>query len=176
MTHTPRADALEHIAATLGALRLLVGRRVLGRMALTSVAPTLDLSDLDVLGLMPAQDGTMRGMACAPDMPVGEVSVGDVARLLRIDPSRASRLVADLVAQGFLARAVAQGDARRAVLRRTAAGDGVFAEIRRVKQDVINEIMGDWPDARTAMFANDFALFTSRLEARLGASDPARDA
>ena len=98
-----------------------------------------------------------------------ERCVGDIARHLRIDPSRASRLVAGLVEQGFLVRTVAQGDARRAVLQRSPTGDRIFAEIRRVKVELIREIVGDWPEDRLVTFAEGLEEFTSALEARIRA-------
>lgn len=153
---------VEMISGALGRLRMMIGRRVLGRLALANVAPTLDLSDLDVLGLVPGADGKLRDPA-----GIAPVSVGDIARLLRIDPSRASRLVAGLVQQGYLQRQVAQDDARRAVLQRSDKGDRIFAEIQRVKLEAIRDIVGDWPDEDLASFADQFDRFITAWEARL---------
>ncbi|MFG6081848.1 MarR family winged helix-turn-helix transcriptional regulator [Paracoccus litorisediminis] len=158
MAGSDRQAGIDRISSAMGRFRVLIGRRVISRMALSNVAPALDLSDLDVLVLVPAAEA-------------GEgVSVGDIARQLRIDPSRASRLVAGLVEQGFLIRAVAQSDARRAVLLRSATGDRIFAEIRRVKNELIREIVGDWPEDKLSAFAESFDSFTTALDARLGAN------
>ncbi len=54
----------------------------------------------------------------APEDP----TVGLVAEEMGVDSSRASRIVADLVAQNLAERAVAQNDAPKTVLRLTAQG------------------------------------------------------
>ncbi|RWR09003.1 MarR family transcriptional regulator [Sinirhodobacter populi] len=150
-----REQEIARISDAMGRLRVLIGRRVIGRRVLDRVAPMLDLSDLDVLGLVPAQDGGE------------EVSVGDIARVLRIHPSRASRLVAELVEKGFLLRAVSQRDARRAVLLRSDSGNRICTEIRQMKREVIGEIVGDWPEADLADFARAFETFILSWEERL---------
>ena len=157
-----KQEGLDRISAAMGRFRVLIGRRVIGRLALANVAPSLDISDLDALTLVPAQPGRDD-----PRHVEGEVSVGDIARQLRVDPSRASRLVAGLVEQGYLIRAVSQEDARRAVLQRTEAGDRIFSEIRRVKLDMIAEILAEWPEERVTAFAEGFEAFTLALEGRM---------
>ncbi|MEI4485313.1 MarR family winged helix-turn-helix transcriptional regulator [Frigidibacter sp. MR17.14] len=152
-----REALTDDISATMGRLRLLIGRRLIGRAALANVAPGLELSVLDVLGLVPPA-GAGEG---------NEVTVGDVARGLRVDPSRASRLVSDLVDKGLLCRAASQADARRSVLHRTEFAERLVAEIRRVKHEVISEITADWAPDEVAAFATLFARFTERWEQRL---------
>src|SRR4051794_33949245 len=49
-------------------------------------------------------------------------SVGEVARLLGVDPSRASRQVARAVQKGLLRRRAEQGDGRKVALQITASG------------------------------------------------------
>ncbi|MEI4471849.1 MarR family winged helix-turn-helix transcriptional regulator [Frigidibacter sp. MR17.24] len=162
----PPRDALtEEISATLGQLRLLIGRRLLGRVAVATVAPGLELSALDVLNLVPPEDA-------AGDTTVAEVTVGDVARGLRVDPSRASRLVADLVDKGLLSRAVSQADARRSILYRTAFAERIVAEIRRLKHEVIAEITADWQPDEVTVFADLFARFVAGWDCRLAGRDP----
>ncbi|WP_170295029.1 MarR family winged helix-turn-helix transcriptional regulator [Paracoccus aestuariivivens] len=148
---------IAQISAAMARFRVLIGRRVISRLALRNVAPTLDVSDLDVLMLIPS----------SANKAAAEVSVGDIARHLHIDPSRASRLAAAMVEQGFLIRAVSQRDARRAVLQRSATGDEIFVEIRRVKTELIREIVGDWPEERVSAFAESFEDFTTALEQKL---------
>ena len=43
----------------------------------------------------------------------------------------------------------------------------VFAEIQRVKCQLISEIVGDWPAARRDAFAEDFERFVLGFEARM---------
>ena len=159
-------DDLDRISQAIGRMRVMIGRRVLGRLALANVAPTLDLSDLDVLGSVPGKvlrSGETEGAPAA--------SVGGIARRLRIDPSRASRLVAALVDAGYLQREVAQEDGRRAVLRRSDSGDRIFAEIQRVKHDSIRQITSSWSAGEVAGFARALDLFTREWDAITGTAD-----
>ncbi len=143
---------LMRISTTLGQMRMLVGRRLIGRMALENVAPELDLSDLDVLGLVPR------------DAPEGTgFAIGDVARAMRVDPSRASRIVTSLTERGFLRRVSDQSDARRTMLCRTPEGDRIFAEIRRIKLDVLAEVLADWTAEERAVFGVLFERFVGGL-------------
>jgi DNA-binding MarR family transcriptional regulator len=156
MDEAQRGEGIARISATMGRFRVLIGRRVISRLALHDAAPMLDVSDLDALRLVPSQQGTEHA----------EVSVGDIARNLRIDPSRASRLAAGLVQKGFLLRAISQQDGRRAVLLRSKSGDRIFAEVQQVKHEVIAEIVHDWPAARLSGFAEDFERFVLGFETR----------
>lgn len=147
---------LMRISATLGQMRMLIGRRLIGRMALENVAPELDLSDLDVLGLVPR------------DAPEGTgFAIGDVARAMRVDPSRASRIVTSLTERGFLRRVSDQTDARRTMLCRTPEGDRIFAEIRRLKLEILTEILSDWTGPELATFSQLFERFVGALGQQL---------
>ena len=113
-THKREADNqsyhedIVHIGQVMTRMRLLVGRRLIGRLAVQNVAPGLELSHLDVL------DAVRRAETS------GEVTVGAIAEILRIDPSRASRIVAEMVTRGVLRRKASQADARRIVVAITA--------------------------------------------------------
>lgn len=147
---------LMRISAALGQMRMLVGRRLIGRMALENVAPDLDLSDLDVLGLVPR------------DAPEGTgFAIGDVARAMRVDPSRASRIVTSLTERGFLRRVSDPEDARRTILCRTPEGDRIFAEIRRIKLEVLTEILADWSAEEMATFGVLFERFVGAFDQQL---------
>jgi hypothetical protein len=67
----------------------------------------LDIARLDVLTAILAPGGEFESEADEEPM------VGTIASRLGIDPSRASRLVSDLIASGYARRAVSQRDARR---------------------------------------------------------------
>ena len=149
-----QSGRIDQISAVMGRMRVLIGRRVISRLAMAELGPILDLSDLDVLEMVPGP-GSER-----------EVSVGDIARQMRIDPSRASRLVAGLVERGYLLRAVAQQDARRAVLLRSEQAERVLTEIHRVKRQLIADIVSDWPAEEIGQFADGFETFIAALERR----------
>lgn len=146
----PADNDVDAIADTLGRMRLLIGRRVIGRAAIAQAAPGLDISFLDALS------GVRRAE--------GEVTVGTVAELLRVDPSRGSRIVAELVERGLLRRAVSQEDGRRSVLALTDAGSAVLDHTARVKMALVREVVDGWDEEDLQRFAELFDRFTARFE------------
>lgn len=79
----------------------------------------------------------------------GETTVGSVAEQLGIDPSAASRLVADLISHGQLERLASQQDGRRTVLRLTHAGVAMRDRYRRQHRQAFEHITRDWlPEER----------------------------
>jgi DNA-binding MarR family transcriptional regulator len=148
------AKDVSRISDTLTRMRLLMGRRIIGRIAIANVAPELDLSHLDVLDVMRRidRDG-------------GEVTVGAVAEMMRIDPSRGSRVVADLVSRGVLQRAASQADGRRSVIERTALGDRLLQEIRAVKKSLLAKVLENWEPAEVDAFSVLFERFMDDFEA-----------
>jgi DNA-binding MarR family transcriptional regulator len=96
-----------------------------------SVAPGLELSHLDVLDAI--------RMAQPP--------------ALRIDPSRASRVVADMVGRNVLRREASQADARRIVVVMTPLGQRLLSEVKAQKLSIVSEIVADWPKEDVDAFA-----------------------
>jgi DNA-binding MarR family transcriptional regulator len=141
------------IGRSMGRWRLMVGRRVLARLAIDNVAPGLEITHLDVL------DAVWRARE------EGEVTVGTIAEMMRIDPSRASRIVADMVARGALRRKASQADARRIVVVMTDLGNTLIEEIKAVKRGVIETILADWPEEDVGTFAHLFDRFVGDFEA-----------
>ncbi|MGE7368518.1 MarR family winged helix-turn-helix transcriptional regulator [Neorhizobium sp. NPDC001467] len=150
---TRHDDAILEIGQTLTRMRFLIGRRIVGRIAIANIAPGLELTDLDVLDVSRriAQSG-------------GEVTVGAIAEAMRIDPSRGSRLVADLVARGILRRDASQEDGRRSLIAPTALGERLLGEIRTVKHGLIAQMTAQWSDADRKAFAQLFARFVDGFE------------
>jgi len=140
------------ISQSMGRWRLLVGRRVLARLAIENVAPGLEITHLDVL------DAVWRAA------PEGEVTVGTIAEMMRIDPSRASRIVADMVARGALRREASQADARRIIVVMTDLGNTLMREVKAVKRGVIESILADWPEDDVTAFAGLFDRFVTSFE------------
>lgn len=145
-------EALLRIGQAMTRMRLLTGRRMIGRLAIQSVAPGLELSHLDVL------DVVRRAEAA------GEVTVGTIAEMLRIDPSRASRIVADMVARGVLRRKASQADARRIVVVLTALGQRLLSEIQAQKHSVIDSIFADWTQQDIEHFSVLFDRYVTNYE------------
>ncbi|KQS83863.1 MULTISPECIES: MarR family winged helix-turn-helix transcriptional regulator [unclassified Rhizobium] len=141
------------IGRSMGRWRLMVGRRVLARLAIDNVAPGLEITHLDVL------DAVWRARG------EGEVTVGTIAEIMRIDPSRASRIVADMVTRGALKREASQADARRIIVVMTELGTRLIGEIKAVKRGVIESILADWPEEDVGAFAHLFDRFVGDFEA-----------
>ncbi|MDQ0317958.1 DNA-binding MarR family transcriptional regulator [Pararhizobium capsulatum DSM 1112] len=150
-TRDPQTDR-DRISGALTRMRMLIGRRVIARLALDSVAPGLEISHVDVLDVVRrADDGQ-------------EVTVGIIAEKLRIDPSRASRIVSEMVTRGVLRREASQADARRIVLVVTEIGARLVAEMHRVKQAIIADIVADWSEEEIEIFSHLFDRFTASFE------------
>lgn len=140
------------IGQVMTRMRLMTGRRMIGRLAIQNVAPGLELSHLDVL------DAIRRAEVS------GEVTVGAVADILRIDPSRASRIVAEMVTRGVLRRKASQADARRIVVVLTALGQRLLMEIQAQKRTLIDDIIADWSKDDVETFARLFDQFIGGFE------------
>jgi DNA-binding MarR family transcriptional regulator len=148
----PAGEDILRIGEVMTRMRLMTGRRMIGRLAIQNVAPGLELSNLDVL------DAVRRAEAS------GEVTVGTIAEVLRIDPSRASRIVADMVSRGVLRRKASQADARRIVVVLTALGQRLLTEIQAQKISVIEGIVTDWSAEEIEAFSKLFNKFVGGFE------------
>ncbi|MGD9619244.1 MAG: MarR family winged helix-turn-helix transcriptional regulator [Mycolicibacterium sp.] len=74
-------------------------------------------------------------------------SIRDVAEFLAVDHSTASRAVATVVAADMLKKTSSPEDQRRCVLVLTDVGKKALAVVTERRQDLIAEIIADWPDA-----------------------------
>lgn len=115
---------------------------------------------------------------CGAGRPAAGATVGLVAEEMGVDPSRASRIVGELVARGFLRREAAQDDARRSVLSLTAAGRDELGAFQTAKWQMLARVLRDWPAAQVADFARMIDLYTRGVQEALDemaapAPDPA---
>lgn len=140
------------IGRVMTRMRLMTGRRMIGRLAIQNVSPGLELSHLDVLDAVRRAD------------VAGEVTVGAIADVMRIDPSRASRIVAEMVSRGVLRRKASQADARRIVVVLTALGQRLVAEIQAQKLSLIKGIVADWSPDDIEAFSRLFDQFIGGFE------------
>ena len=147
---TEAAADIAHISEVMGRMRLLIGRRVISRTLVDSLAPSLEISHLDALRAMSRIEG--------------EVTVGAIADVMRLDPSRGSRLVAELVAQGLLRRAASQADGRRSIVVRTELGDQLMAEVNATKRQLLASMLDGWSEEELSVFAVLFDKFVSKFE------------
>ena len=144
-------DLIE-IGQTMTRMRLLIGRRFIGRMALKRLNPAVELSDIDAIGVLKRMSQHK------------EVTIGAIAEHMRIDPSRSSRIVADLVRQGYLERAASQEDGRRSIIKLTPLGSALMTELEEVKRETVAEATRGWTAEEVATFSKLYGRFTSGLE------------
>lgn len=147
---TEAAADIAHISEVMGRMRLLIGRRVISRTLVDNLAPSLEISHLDALRAMNRIDG--------------EVTVGAIADVMRLDPSRGSRLVAELVAQGLLRRDASQADGRRSIVVRTELGDQLMTEVDATKRRLLASMLDGWSEEELSVFAVLFDKFVSKFE------------
>ncbi len=147
------SDEVMNISHTMTRMRLMIGRRVIGRMAIAKLAPGLDLSHIDVLDIVHRAETA--------------ATVGAIADAMRLDPSRGSRVVAEMVGRGLLKREASQEDGRRSVIDITPLGYSILEEMRSAKISIIRDVVSDWPDEDVADFAKLFDRFIGRFEKRL---------
>lgn len=106
-------------------------------------------------------------VAMGPEEPDQEITVGVVAERLAIDPSTASRLVAETMNAGYLVRVPSQIDSRRAALELTEAGRELVELAHHYQRTVFEQVTGDWPADERQEFARLLIKFvTSFSEAR----------
>lgn len=148
------ADAVAAIDAVMARLRRSVMRRDYGRQLMAAVSPDLDVVHLDVIS------------AVAHNTPPGggardEVTVGLIAERLGIDPSRASRISAEVVERGYVRRVASQLDARRICLELTPKGQRFVDAVRQNKLDLLANSLAQWNEADLVNFAVLFDRFSS---------------
>lgn len=147
------AQAVAAIDVMMAKFRRNILRRDFGRRVLAKVDPSLDISHFDVIG----------AIAYNPnwgDSNGEEVTVGLIADRLAIDPSRASRVVAEVVDRGYARRVASQSDARRICLELTRKGNRFVEAVRVSKWNVFARALGQWNDADLITFARLLERFT----------------
>ena len=155
------AEAVIEIDRIMAHIRKSMTRREMGRMAINELKLELDPADLDILSVLEA---------CAGE--ANEATVGLVAEKLSIDPSRASRIVADAVDKGIIRRVASQADARRICLELTDRGREQAAAIRTFKWGVFARALGQWTEADLVTFARLFGQFSTWVaDAKAGKFD-----
>ncbi len=146
-----RDDAVARIDAALGRLRRSMIRRGLGRRVLDELSLAIEPAIVEVVD---AIDEAARSEADG-------VSVATVAERLVVDPSQASRLVAEAVRAGLVERLASQADGRRSLLRLTDSGRGLIASTRQAKRRLLAAQIDDWSDAEVAAFADLLGRFSA---------------
>ncbi|MFA5581331.1 MAG: MarR family transcriptional regulator [Paracoccaceae bacterium] len=159
--------AVGEIDAILQRWRRRISKRELGHKALRDLGIDLDLPQLDVLMAIRAFAGEF-----SDDMG-DETMVSTIAMRLGIDPSRASRLVAELIRLGYAERSVSQSDARRTLLDLSPLGQGVVRVVRHYRFLVLGEFMHDWSSEEIALFVPLLERFSNWSDAHIDANTDA---
>jgi DNA-binding MarR family transcriptional regulator len=149
------AETVMEIDAVLQRWRRRALRRELGHRALIDLGIGIELAQFDVLAAIEGPEFEADG---------GETMVGTVAERLNIDPSRASRLVSDMVEQGFARRAVSQADGRRAIIELTGKGRAVVDAVRAYKYLIMGDFLGEWDQAELDRFVPLLKRFASWVD------------
>ncbi|MCA8878780.1 MAG: MarR family transcriptional regulator [Rhodobacteraceae bacterium] len=132
------------------------------RMAMKGEGPGKLVAELG-LGLEPSQFFALTALTriecgigrAGPEAP----TVGLLAEEMAIDPSRASRIAADLIGQGFLVREADQSDGRKTILRPTEKALSAMAAFRDLKWTRFLEIFRGWDEADITAFAGLFGRY-----------------
>jgi DNA-binding MarR family transcriptional regulator len=140
------AKAVAAIDAVMTKVRRSIQRRDFGRLILARVDPSLEVSHLDAI--IAIAHNPVVGNA-----PQEEVTVGIIAERLGIDPSRASRISADIVERGYAFRVASQLDARRICLRLTATGERFVTAVRQTKWRIFAGSLAQWEEQELVTFA-----------------------
>ena len=95
--------------------------------------------------------------------PAAEATVGLLAEEMALDPSRASRIAADLVERGLLTRAVSQEDGRRSVLVPTDAAWRLIDGFMAAKWARTMKLFATWSEEDIVTFARLFGRYTDGM-------------
>lgn len=155
------AEAVASIDVVMQKIRRSFQRRDFGRAVLQSLGSDLDVGHLDTLAAISGHAEEF-----APE--VAEVTVGLIAERLGIDPSRASRLAAEVVERGYARRVASQTDARRICLELTPRGRTFIDAFRRNKWELFSQALGSWSEADLVTFAELMSRFSDWATANDG--------
>ncbi|UJQ93291.1 MarR family winged helix-turn-helix transcriptional regulator [Mariluticola halotolerans] len=146
---SPRAaEAAISLDETLATMRRSIARRTLVQQAVNELGLDVDVAHLMVIHTISAAGSE------------GEVTVGLVAERMDIDPSRASRLTADVVEKGLARRVASQADARRICLELTPRGKAYQEAVYTYKAILFTEALKSWDEDELVELARLFARFS----------------
>ena len=94
-----------------------------------------------------------------------EVTVGDVAGFLDVEPSTASRLVERAAAAGLVVRTASRVDGRRAALRLTDDGRALRERATAARLRWLGGVIGNWPGEDVHALAAALSSFADAVAA-----------
>lgn len=90
-----------------------------------------------------------------------EPGIGDVATILGVDNSTASRLVDQAVTAHMVARTTSSRDRRRSVLQLTPQGKALLRSALRARTTLLREVTSEWEPDEIATLAQLLQRFTA---------------
>ena len=154
MSSSTKSD-LQHLDLSLSRLRRLWDSPVLRRRLFGKLG-----SDIE-----PSLVRTLRAIERTElDAP----GVSDVADVLAVDDSTASRLVDQAVVAELVERTTAPHDRRRCVLRLTDSGAALLEDALAARTSLLHELTSDWPEDDIATLAT----LLDRLAAAVTEAEP----
>jgi DNA-binding MarR family transcriptional regulator len=94
---------------------------------------------------------------------LGPARLSDIAAAAGVEVSTASRPVARLVEQGYVARTTDPADGRACLLRCTPEGEAAMARWRAARHEWLREVLADFDGQERDRFADLFARFVARV-------------
>ena len=88
--------------------------------------------------------GTLRAVRAVQRATQEEPSLGDVARILALDASTASRLVEQGVRAGYLTRSTSSSDQRRSVLQLRPEGEELLRRADDARRSLLADLTEQW--------------------------------
>src|SRR5215472_3631451 len=155
MTRTRRWEAVLQIERAMVRIRRSQTRRAIGRLMERQLRTRFNLAHSFVVDALDE----------AREVPGNEPSVGMVAEQLGVDPSRASRMVADAVGGGYVRRVASQADGSRTCLELTDAGRKLLKTTSSFRRRVFSKVMASWSESECVEFARLLAKFIEPLKA-----------
>lgn len=150
MTRNSRRAAILRIDRAMVRIRRSQTRRTIGRLIERELGTGFNMAHSFVVD---ALDEARSSLGEEP-------SVATVAEYLGVDPSRASRMVADAVRGGYVRRVASQADGRRMCLELTGAGRTLLRTASHFRRHFFSKKMTNWPDHDCVEFARLLTKFT----------------
>ncbi|SFJ19386.1 MarR family winged helix-turn-helix transcriptional regulator [Celeribacter neptunius] len=152
------AEAVEALLAldlTMFQWRRMAEKGEFKGKVLAGMSETLEPAILQgLLSVAQISAGIGRGRPEAP-------TIGMVAEVMAVDPSRASRIVSELVTRGYVARQAVQEDARKSVLVITPKARDFLGAFTLSKWRLMAQIFDGWSGEDIADFSRLFARYVS---------------
>lgn len=139
-------DTVMRVDAVMQNWRRRMNKRELGHKAIAALGLSIDMAQLDTLLAIAALENEFG------EAGEQENTVGMVADRLHIDPSRASRLVSEMVGLGYVLRNASQADSRRTVLELTDMGWALVHAVLSYKWLLMSDHFSTWPTEELEKF------------------------